>query len=1009
MAVTFLQSQSQALTYLNQAEKQLGTATRLIGTLGAAVSTRQVQRAENLYGQVNTYLGLATTSNSNAQVQINDMAKLSVVSPEIEATRSLTARSQDITRGIDAARQSSTSLIRTLDTVRYDEQFNVVSPAASSSGEEVIQAQQAREDDALVENPPAPLQTFDDDGQLIDIPTNVSSETNADEPKLLNDEDLGLVDGISTVGGGRVTSTLVQTNGPTVAPSDDNTQSSIADTNGGGIADGQRPAIAPEFLSRIIPTPNVLSKLASMNYTVSIYIMNDDEFKTMLATQKKVLPTQQLIIQSGGIDKGLGFGVGQRNKWFDVDFFLDDLTIESTVGTQGGMRAHNGLNMKFTVLEPNGITFINRLRYAVKEHLARTTQTTVSEAVANYLMVIRFYGYDSTGNLINGSQLGIKEVGSDTNSIVEKFFPFQINNITYKIGPRNTEYRVDTTVSHTNIAYNQIMATIPFDFELSAPDVQTLLNGKAVLGNNIQQTQLEQDRIRDLESSSQAPAKASDLSIRKTYTQGLCEALNQWQLDLKNKEGYEIADQYEIILENVAGLKDAKISRPGKQDKGRATMPVATTAAEALLPGRIRYDKESKNWSVTRGTQIVQLIDLVMRNSSYITSQQNVVFDEVTQKPRSQTPVSTVQWFKIRSRVTPLGYDKKRRAIAYKTTYTVSRYQINTPLVPTFPNAKYRGTHKLYNYWFTGQNSEVLDFDINVNYQYVTTFGSGQGNQLESINQLSSGRLYERFYFQNKPNAEGTGGTGNTTSPAAQLSERLYSDSDVEKSTLTIIGDPDWLQQTEAFYNVAVDLKPFMPDGSVNTDASEVLYEIRFNPVADYNITTGLAEVNANNTAYSQATGENNLSSQSIVYAAQTVISNFKGGRFTQRISGTVRPLINPADITAAALGKQPGSTVAQVERSTGSGTETSSGSTANRSGNAVGAPQATNTIPAPVYTDPFGSSDAQAIIDAAAGGSPGAPTGIGFGQASTPRPKPGTTVVSDDAATEISPFQVGP
>jgi hypothetical protein len=982
MADTFLQSQSQALTYLNQAEKQLDTASRLNGTLGAAVATQQVQRAESLYGQVNTYLGLATTSNSNAQTQINNMAAQSVVSVEIEATRSLSARSQDISRGIDAVRASSTELLQTLNTVRYNEQFNTPVPAASSSGEEVIEAQQARDNDSLVENPPLPLQTFNDDGELIPVSDRVSTETNAVEPELLNDEDLGVVDGVSTVGGGRVTRSLVATQGSTVAPSDDNTQTANADTNGGGIADGQRPTIAPEFLSRIIPTENKLSKLASMNYTVSIYIMNDSEFKTMLASQKKVLPTQQLIIQSGGIDKGLGFGVGQRNKYFDVDFFLDDLVLESTVGSQGGARAHNAINLKFTVIEPTGITFINRLRYAVKEHLARTDQTTVSEAVANYLMVIRFYGYDAQGNLVNGSQLGIQEVGSDTNSVVEKFFPFQINNITYKIGPRNTEYRVDASVSHTNIAYNQIMATIPFDFELSAPDVQTLLNGKAVLGNtNAQQTQIEQDRIRDLESSSQAPAKASDLSIRKTYTQGLCEALNQWQLELKQKEGYEIADQFEIILENVSGLKDAKISRPGKQDKGRATMPVATTAAEALLPSRVRYDNESKNWSVTRGTQIVQLIDLVMRNSSYITSQQNVVFDEVTGKPRTQTPVSTVQWFKIRSRVSPLGYDKKRRAIAYKTTYTVSRYQINTPLVPTFPNAKYRGTHKLYNYWFTGQNSEVLDFDINVNYQYVTTFGSGQGNQLEPPNQLSSGRLYERFYFQNKPNAEGTGGTGNTTSPAAQLSERLYSDGDVEKSVLTIIGDPDWLQQTEAFYNLEVDLKPFMPDGSVNTDASEVLYEVRFNPVADYDITTGLAEVNANNTAYSQATGENNLASQSIVYAAQTVISNFKGGRFTQRISGTLRPLIDPVDITAALRGQ----TAPPVD------TDPSNVKPAAR--------YTTDALEAPPYTDP------EDVINFAASGLPGNPTGIGLAQASNPVAKPGTTVVSDDAAPAVDPF----
>jgi hypothetical protein len=172
-----------------------------------------------------------------------------------------------------------------------------------------------------------------------------------------------------------------------------------------------------------------------------------------------------------------------------------------------------------------------------------------------------------------------------------------------------------------------------------------------------------------------------------------------------------------------------------------------------------------------------------------------------------------------------------------------------------------------------------------------------------------------------------------------------------------------------------------MPDGSVNTDASEVLYEVRFNPVTDYNITTGLAEVNANNTAYSQATGENNLASQSIVYAAQTVTSNFRNGRFTQRIEGTLRPLIDPVEITAGLRGNSVGTngsrdfdTTDQIAVDTNSA-----------------ARNATGTVEARPYTDPQSGNPTE-----------------GFAQASTPVAKPGSTVVSDDAAEQISPFQVG-
>lgn len=989
MAQTFVLSQREADKYLNLAQTQLSTAQNLNGELAASVAVRNVPRAENLYGQVNTFLGLAQTNNSKAGSEISDMARQAVVEPERQLVQTFTAIQKNIQDGINSVRSSSQRLFNQLNETRYNEANNVPTPPGVSAGEEVIVDRQARSEDAIVSNPPPPLIINDDEGNPLPDPNVVSAETNAERPPLENNEDLGNTDGASVVGGGRVTRSLVQTqnNGP-FAPNDDNRDQTSA-VVGSGVAEGGRPQIAPEFLAKIIPKPNPLAKLASMTYTASIYIMNIEEYQRLLVAQKKVLPTQQLIIQSGGIDQGLGFGSGQRNKFFDVDFYLDDININSAIGTQGGTRAHNALNMNFTVVEPTGITFIDRIRKAVKAHQAAKSPT-VSEANQNFLMIIRFYGYDAEGKMVNGSQLGIKEVGSDNNAILEKWFPFQISDIRYKISNKTVEYRVTATVPQTNIAFSDKTATIPFDFELSAPDVKTLLNGNAVLGysanaangvdavgnNTGIEVRAEDGTLSNLKrnpetgdlydpgtnNSNTAPPKASALSNAKLYTQGLCEALNQHQIELVQKGQQEIADQYEIVLENVPGLVDAKMARPGKQDKLRGTMPVATTAAEALLPNKTRYDKDSKQWSVTRGTQIVQLIDLVMRNSSYITSQQNKIFDEVTLKPKTQTPVQTVQWYRIRSRITPIGYDNIRRTIAYKTTYTVSRYQINDPRVPEFPQARYRGAHKIYNYWFTGQNNEVLDLDITVDYNYVQTFGNSQG-QPSFSDYTSDGRIYEKRYFQNKPNSEGTGGTGDTTTPAAQLAERLYSDADIQKAQLTILGDPDWLTQSDVFYNRGIDLAPFMPDGSVNQDASEVLYEIRINPVADYNIATGMAEVNAKNQAYSQATGETNLASISTVFTALTVQSNFRGGKFTQKLAGSIR-YFNPttADLTAQDRAKLSGSQVINTASNVGQQADV------RRVDNEIAARRdqfRTDTPAATLYTDPMGSTDGAAIIAA--------------------------------------------
>jgi len=81
----------------------------------------------------------------------------------------------------------------------------------------------------------------------------------------------------------------------------------------------------------------------------------------------------------------------------------------------------------------------------------------------------------------------------------------------------------------------------------------------------------------------------------------------------------------------------------------------------------------------------------------------------------------------------------------------------------------------------------------------------------------------------------------------------------------------------------------------VNTSASEVLFEMRFNAPTDFNPSTGLTPVYKGNTAKSQITGETNLPSESIVFSAMTVTSYFKQGKFTQKLTGSLRQFEAPS------------------------------------------------------------------------------------------------------------------
>jgi hypothetical protein len=52
---------------------------------------------------------------------------------------------------------------------------------------------------------------------------------------------------------------------------------------------------------------------------------------------------------------------------------------------------------------------------------------------------------------------------------------------------------------------------------------------------------------------------------------------------------------------------------------------------QALNPAKNPVDISNRNYSITAGMQLVQVIDLVIRNSSYILEQQLTVIDAKTQ------------------------------------------------------------------------------------------------------------------------------------------------------------------------------------------------------------------------------------------------------------------------------------------------------------------------------------------------------------------------------------------
>jgi hypothetical protein len=400
-------------------------------------------------------------------------------------------------------------------------------------------------------------------------------------------------------------------------------------------------------------------------------------------------------------------------------------------------------------------------------------------------------------------------------------------------------------------------------------------------------------------TNSGAPPKASAAPVagKQDIFLGLSTALNEYQQTLVKQKKREIADQYAIEFEE--SLVNSTVKRPGAQDATTAPMQTPDSAAK-LDPAINSVNKNARTWPVKAGTQIIKVIDDVMRNSSYITEQQNVEVTTATDpvtgiQKETRNPKSTgnMQWYKISIRAEQIGYDTIIRDYAYKLTFIVTPYAIAQMISQYFPDSRYRGVHKSYQYWFTGANTQILGYEQNYNNAY-RLFLSGIGPDAQQ-RVTTDFRDQNRYIYMPTSPDQATGAKNYANEPSNNGASFLYDPSSLATVKLSIVGDPAWLQQGEVALGVSAgtfNFNPFNADGAINYDSQAVMFNVAFNTPADYDLNTGIVDVNANN--------RRGQPQELYTYTAFECKSTFSKGVFKQELQGK---LLIEKNINAPAAG----------------------------------------------------------------------------------------------------------
>ena len=287
--------------------------------------------------------------------------------------------------------------------------------------------------------------------------------------------------------------TQAPTSGGTGAGTSSNAYESVRpDNNPGASRSTNQQAVNSTFANQTITAkPNVLDQYASYTYAISWWLLTPEQYNNLGAAGSKAPAPNTgnwtLLIQSGGAP------AAGRSQFFPVDYYFDDLEIESFLMGKGTGLSNNGMEIRFKIVEPNGITLIQKLYEAVVsayKNPAPAAPTsggagpTVSAnqsskqipnyAAAQYCLTIQFYGYDSQGKLVapaTGSS------GTGPPAVIKKYYPFLLNNISFRTVANQVEYNIIGYPVPYETGTAQARGTIPFGFALAGTTVSQLLQG----------------------------------------------------------------------------------------------------------------------------------------------------------------------------------------------------------------------------------------------------------------------------------------------------------------------------------------------------------------------------------------------------------------------------------------------------------------------------------------------------------------------------------------------------
>ena len=645
---------------------------------------------------------------------------------------------------------------------------------------------------------------------------------------------------------------------------------------------------------------NPLGQFSSYNYILSLYILSPDAYTAFVKSGNKNVNALRdavnnssnpdnpnlkdnqgafLLAQSGGVNNQNA----TRAPYFDLDYYIDNFKIESIISSKGTGASAQEHTITFDIVEPYGFSFGTKLRKTC-ETLGKQAKKNSKSGISlpnnalrfHYVLGIEFIGYDANGNIMlsnspfDGGILDPSGVNADPVDTFQYYIDLTINRMKFTLDGSPARYHFAATPTGHSVGLGTANGTT--------------LDTQSITANTVS------DAINQLMANQTKAHKKQVKNNSRT-----------------------IGNNYSIRWEpGTERIQNATIVSPADLDKSKwaGSGATSTKASNPKTAAKAKPNNKSRTIHIGHGMALLQGINNIIQQSSYLRDALKVIYDsdiqanpdkgDLNQQPGGNNP--QISWFNVTPQVTNPQWDNKTKSWAYDICYVITEY--DTPVNDSiYANKKtgttYPGPYKRYKYWYTGKNTEVKEFSLAFDNDYIQTV-TQIPDETDKTKQNSDGTSSPDISdptdtprVPGKQTSESrTGGKGPALESQNDYITSLNNSGAYTKAHLKIFGDPDFLINPNANSPDAVYSKYYQSKKhQINSQASQVIIEVDIVEAIDYDNTSGTMSLNDSIYFFpipkelAQATDVyGNPLIQGMPYYVTSVTSMFNNGVFEQEI-----------------------------------------------------------------------------------------------------------------------------